>query len=250
MQTKGNLTLWQGRIRQKGITLKRTSPLGMIATKLTIIIVGLAQLVIGCSGVGQDRASRPVHLILATDTSGGCLPYLPAFAALESDIVAGLDPDRDTVAAYRMDDRTQCYYDDGAPESADDFDELLIKDLSTPAAKPGTYSALCWTTICQKAKTTPDDQEVVVMTDGDNDDASPASSKAIRVAAKGLATNRHVLAVAIVGVASEDWQTLSDEFAPLGEKRFRIFGRTQVTAEDVERFLSDARKGADDNGAQ
>ena len=183
-----------------------------------------------------------MHVILDTDVSKSTAKYLPAFAALNSEIVGRLDPDKDFVTAYAMDRENRCYIDDRAPDSLDKFQEVTIHALSIPPDRPGTYPAVAWAAIADKAdKTAGHDIEIVVATDGDDDQNSRASRKAVRAAAARLAANARVSAVAVVGVSPENWGEVARELAPL-KGRLRIFGRRQISSDDVSRFL-DEREG-------
>jgi hypothetical protein len=83
---------------------------------------------------------------------------------------------------------------------------------------------------------------VALFSDGDNDDMRSSSQERLREAARALAANPRVAAVAIYGVSPENRRPIEECFAPLGD-RLQLFAPEEIDAAPLLERLDAARAG-------
>ena len=180
-----------------------------------------------------------IHAYFSFDTSQSCRPQLGNFAQAAARIDARLDPDHDRLTLYRVDTQTLEFSDKAAPESAETLQELLTSQLKACPAENGTFPEKFWTEVARRAGEARQGVIIAYFSDGDNDNFSPASTDTLRTAARQLADNPHVLAVAIYGASPENWKYLRDCFGCLGD-RFLIYSPQEI---DIEPLMAIIEKG-------
>lgn len=203
----------------------------------SLLIAGLA--VLGLSGCGTSPSGPTAparHVYAGLDTSGSWRPYLGLSATLCAGQVVNLEPGRDKLTLYRMDSTTREFSDGLAPESGDDLQSVIVTEVQAKSTASGTFPARFWQAVAERTDADPIPAVVEAFTDGDNDDLSAQSSKAIQDAVKRLAANPHVESVCIFGAAPRNWATLRAEFAPLGS-RFHLCSPPEMTPERVAAAL-------------
>lgn len=195
----------------------------------------------GCAPPQRERPTdhtvRPDHANLhdytGLDTSAGFRPRLSAAAVLCAQRAGQMDSACDQLTIFRVDNHTQEVYDNPPPADPDDAQATIAREAAAVPPRGGTYPARFWTEVARRAETDTGPVLVDFFTDGDNDDMTPAARTAIAAAARRLAANPHVAQVCLYGVSRENRAALHALFAPLGERRFHLFGPTEMTPDAI-----------------
>ena len=193
---------------------------------------------VGCTG--ETTRSLPVHVYIGIDTSGGTRGRLGAFAAMAARLGGGrLQPGRDRVTLFTVCDSTQEFSDGPAPDSQAGLEQTIVRAVKTPPTRPGTRPAAFWSQVARRAEADGGARvAVVLLSDGDNDDTTPAARSEILAAGKRLASNNRVALVAVVAVNPENRDCLRKCFGPLGD-RFVLQGPTEMDVDAVLHRLQD-----------
>lgn len=197
----------------------------------------------------------PVSVIVGLDTSRSVRMPLPSGGtllgrsrALLADMTGRLQPGLDHVTVAGVDRQALEFFDSDAPESSEEFLQNLLDQTKSAPQTDGTYPAEFWTLAAQRAASVSDAPGVAVavllLSDGDNDDFSPASQVKMRNAARLLAANKRVIAVAFVGAAPKNWATLRSLFAPLGS-RLHLQAPQDMDSDSLLQKLETARRAAE-----
>lgn len=193
------------------------------------------------AGCGRPH-SLGLHDYTGLDTSVGFRPHLSSTAVLCAQRSGQMDPATDQLTIFRVDDRTQEIYDNPPPADPDDAQATITREAISASPHRGTYPALFWTEVAKRAEADTVPVLVDYYSDGDNDDMTPAARTAIAAAAQRLAANPHVVQVCIYGVTQQNRAALHDLFAPLGERRFHLFGPTEMTSDTISRTFTAVRR--------
>lgn len=177
------------------------------------------------------------HVYAGLDTSASWRPFLGVSATLCARQALHLDSNRDFLTLYRLDSSTREFSNGHAPESGDQLQRVIIREVGDVSTTRGTFPAKFWTAAATRAESDPGNVVVEIFSDGDNDDQSAQAAADIKAAARRLAANPHVSSVWIFGAAPRNWATLRAEFAPLGE-HFHLCSPPEMTIDRVASALS------------
>lgn len=191
-------------------------------------LAGVASLlVVGQLAVRRAMAPapRPVLLLTGIDTSrsvrvplaGGGTQLGRSLAQL-AEVGASLAPGTDQIVAFRVDNTTQEFISEGAPDDEDQFTWTLIARTKVAPAQDGTFPAPFWVEAASRAASATTPVAVALWSDGDDDSKNLGQAIQIRRAALALAANKRVVSVDVFGVTPKNWDALRDLFAPLGNR--------------------------------
>jgi hypothetical protein len=211
----------------------------IIAVLLMMSAVGAGALCL--NGCAPARPAKPVQMFVGLDTSSGADGQLGGWAYLATRFSARLDARQDTLTLYTVADKTEEFFST-APESEPAMRDRILGQVNHAPKKRGTYPALFWSKVQQRSVDVPDPCLILLLSDGDNDAGTAESHAAIRAAAEKLANQKNVKAVVLIGVNPENFESLRQDFQPLG-KRFILRGK--VGPEDLLwlcKLLQEARR--------
>lgn len=217
-------------MKTMGSQVIKTGVVGMMGmAALTLLAGGCGHPASPASGAG---GGRPCHLYAGLDTSASWRPYLGVSATLCARQALRLDPDHDTLTLFRLDSSTREFSDGPAPESGDRLQRTIVSEAASVSGTRGTFPARFWKIVAGRAEGDTSTVVIETFSDGDNDDLTAPSSSAIKAAARQLAQNPHVAGVWVFGAQPRNWETLREEFAPLGD-RFHLCSPTEMTLDRV-----------------
>lgn len=206
-----------------------------IKTAMAALTVVTSALVL--PGCGQAPAPR-THLYIGLDMSGSVARRQGAFVLLTEDLARPLVPGQDQLSLYRVCRRTETFYDQPVEGGTDGLEDVIVpevrKSQQDTAQPSGTFPTAFWADAAQRAADDPSRSEVVLFSDGDNDDLTSSAQATLRVAVRKMAANPHIAGVAFYGVNPENMAPLRRTFAPLGN-RLHIYGPQE---NDVRPFTS------------
>lgn len=183
-------------------------------------------------GALQIAPARPLRVFAGIDTSVGARAHLAGYALVVSEAAEVLRPGLDTLTLYRVDRRTAEFSDRPAAGDAEATLAAIADEVRHPPAGPRTLPEGFWATVQKRAASGSEGNVVIVLaSDGDNDNQSAASKRALRAAGSALARNPRVRAVVLCGVSSANRAYLRDCFAALDERRrLHILGPSEMEA--------------------
>lgn len=208
----------------------------------TLGAMGVLALAAGCGQTTPEPPRKPVlvsgqHLYAGLDSSLSWRSRLGVSATLCARQTMNLDPNQDKVTLFRVDRQTEEFFDDSAPESGEELQATIIRQLQKNPTTSGTYPAVFWKEAADRAEGDSGPVTIELFSDGDNDDQEAASLADIRRSAHRLAGNPHIAGVWVFGAARENWAVLRSEFAPLGN-RFHLCVPSEMTVEKVAEAVS------------
>ncbi len=130
-----------------------------------------------------------------------------------------LDPNKDRLTLYRVDERLNEFYDQ-APLSRKEAMLTIARHVGRTSAYSGTYPAAYWREVARRAL---QEQGLIIIclwSDGDNDDMAASSRLVIQQAAQKLASNPRVIGVFVLGAkgTEENWAALRRDLGALGNR--------------------------------
>ncbi len=186
-------------------------------------------------GCGSRQRLTPVASFVGVDASVSTRHCQPAYVALISGYTGRLEPDCDHLTIYRVERQTFEIFDDRAPGNQEAMQARMVAQLRKHPREDGTYPALFWKTVAERAEHASGKVLVTLYSDGDNDDQTETARETIRAAARRLAANPHVVAVAICGVNPDNRAALRRLFQPCGD-RLLLFGPDQLDQNTLHRL--------------
>lgn len=222
-------------------------------TRAIVAVLALAGLgLLALSPRSSAPPRGPVNVMVGLDASKsvrvaqeGRTPLLGAGVNLVAQLGETLDPDRDHLTVFRVDWRTQEFFDATAPSDPEAFQHTVIEQMKPLPQREGTFPALFWVEVARRAEEAPHPVAILFTGDADNDDLSEASLRAMRAAGVALGKNPRVVAVYISGANPKNWARLRDIFAPLG-KRLHLQEPSQMDVSPLMTELDAARPQPDD----
>ena len=187
------------------------------------------------SACARRQPLSPVISFIGVDASASTRPCQPAYVRMISAYTGRLEPECDHITVYRVEKQMFEVFDDRTPGNQESMQAKLVAQLRAKPREGGTYPAGFWTTAAERADHAVGKTVTALFSDGDNDDQRAEADHAIRAAAKRLAANPNVVAVAICGVNPDNRATLRDQFKPLGD-RLLLFGPDQLDQNTVHRL--------------
>lgn len=181
-------------------------------------------------------ARPPVTVIAGFDTSGSNRGTLNAQTGAAAGFLRQLDSDRDRLVAYRVDRSCEEFYDSRLPEGLESLMGILLSGVEREAARPGTRPASFWNVCLERISRSREAVAVLLLTDGQVDDQSPAARAAIKRAADRLARNKRVKRVAIWGVTPPNRELIRRLMGVLGD-RLELRGPEDMTASELLQAL-------------
>jgi len=189
-------------------------------TGAAIVAIGVGLImVIAFMGVTRRTSRQPVPthtVIMCFDRSGSARAGLPASVLAAARIMTTLNARHTTVICYRMDRACTEFYAGKPLHSREATTELLIQYLKE-LPEDMTYPALFWEEMASRFGHLVTPITIVCFTDGENDDQSLESRRAIRDAAAILARNEF-LRVMLVGLYPETRKEARNAFAAFGDR--------------------------------
>ena len=227
MRTQANINNGMNGTALKSATIRK-SGMGLAA----LAAAGIAATLSGCG-----RAPAPkTHLYVGLDMSGSVIRRQGAFALLTEDLARPLVPGQDWLSLYRVCRRTETFYDQPVEGGTDGLEDVIVAEAQKSRRQggqpPGTFPAAFWTEVARRAAEDPSRSEIVLFSDGDNDDMTSAAREALGAAARALAANPHVVGVAFYAVNPDNMAALRRTFGGLGD-RLHLYGPQE---DDVRPF--------------
>ena len=213
-----------------------------LRTAARLILPGsIAAILAGSPLIGCRQQTHPAcHLYVGLDTSGSARANLGSYVVLTKSMAEQLQIQRDQLTLYRMDANTHEFSDGVYDGNVEAMLQTVVAEVKTPNPHNGTYSAVFWHRVADRAATEREPVAIYLMSDGDNDDSRSTSWQAMRQAAQRLANNRQVRAVVLCGVRQDNWERLRQTFAPLSG-RLHLLSPTQLQTEKALPFLEAAQ---------
>lgn len=188
-----------------------------------IIGLVLCMVVVGLVGHGGGH-KRPMELVIGIDTSGSARPLLSRFVLGASKLAAHLEPERDVLAMYRVDETVQEFYRERVHGGREATLRRLLVGVEQMPMHNSTMPEKFWREALLRSKSSHSDYLFVLFSDGDNDDMKRSSSSALKELAQRMAELPGLYGVAIVGVTPANrayWQecfgsTLGDRLIMVG----------------------------------
>lgn len=201
---------------------------------LTALITGATP---GCH---SGLRTKPIHLYLGIDASGGARQSLGDYVILTKSALDGLTPGVDRVTIYRLDSRTHEFFDGTYDGDGEKLLTLLTSALGKPSPQRGTFPQAFWEAVEKRVGGAKETSLIALLSDGDNDDNRPSVWKGMTQSAARLSRLPHLRSITFCGASKENWKRIREMFAPLGE-RLALQAPEGVTAESLQGALETAR---------
>lgn len=185
----------------------------MNTLRATITLVVLAIALFGCRG---QRA--PITVIAGADASGSARRHLSSYVQSLSTIGSALQPRLDTLFVFRYDFDAAEIFGPEPPYDPEDFTSSLVHRFSGDAPQRGTRPAEFLAAAARLAENATSPVTIICLTDGGNDDLTPAGQDAMLAVARDLAANPKVRLVLFAGCLPGTREKLRDLLKPLGRK--------------------------------
>lgn len=180
-------------------------------------------------------------LLIGIDTSGSARSHLGAYVLVTETLAEHLTVGQDRLTLFRLDRAIQEFSDGTYSGDSEAQIATLVAEVKRLSTQARTYPLHFWETATERAERSPQPLVIVLLSDGDNDDARPETSRALAALGTRLARCRQVQAVGICGVTPGNWAALRTAFAPLGH-RLHLWSPTQLSDESIPTLLAEARQ--------